>query len=238
LPSCARCKWMRASVAVLLLLPYIFAVVAARAADENIGVTLPPPLASGQAPLLPKPDAMAEPLSSNQVGFPTVLTDYVFSPATLRAARVALGQKLFLEPRLSGNSTLACATCHDPDSRLHQRQARVSRHPRPRRPTQREITLLARDDGRYANSLLKSWFDRLASGKGLCCSFADGFRVDDVDWDTQDGHYRVRLNGDWIVVPDNAVVTEPNKYGQAVVWPYMSGDGTTQIRCFMPGTGA
>jgi hypothetical protein len=43
---------------------------------------------------------------------------------------------------------------------------------------------LARDDGRYADAPLKSWFDRLASGKGLCCSFADGAQVDDVDWDT------------------------------------------------------
>ena len=72
----------------------------------------------------------------------------------------------------------------------------------------------------------------------LCCSFADGFRVDDVDWDTQDGHYRVRLNGEWIVVPDNAVVSEPNMFGPAVVWPYMGTDGQTQIRCFLPGTGA
>ena len=78
----------------------------------------------------------------------------------------------------------------------------------------RRIVALARDDGRYANSPLKSWFDRLASGNGLCCSFADGFRVDDVDWDTQDGHYRVQLNGEWIVVPDDAVVTEPNKFGR------------------------
>jgi hypothetical protein len=39
------------------------------------------------------------------------------------------------------------------------------------------IVALVRDDGRYANSPLKSWFDRLASRKGLCCSFADGFRV-------------------------------------------------------------
>ena len=52
----------------------------------------------------------------------------------------------------------------------------------------------ARDDGRFANSPLKPWFDRLASGKGLCCSFADGFSVQDVDWDTQDGHYRVRIS--------------------------------------------
>ena len=77
-------------------------------------------------------------------------------------------------------------------------------------------------------------FDRLASGNGLCWSFVDGFRVDDVDWDTQDGHYRVRLHREWIVV----VVTEPNKFGPAVVWPYMGADGQTQIRCFLPGAGA
>jgi hypothetical protein len=100
------------------------------------------------------------------------------------------------------------------------------------------IVALARDDGRYASSPLKSWFDQLASGNGLCCSFADGFRVDDVDWDTRDGHYRVRLNGEWIVVPDNAVVSEPNRFGPAVVWPYMGTDGQTQIRCFLPGAGA
>ena len=97
---------------------------------------------------------------------------------------------------------------------------------------------LARDDGRYANSPLKPWFDHLASGKGLCCSFADGKRVEDVDWDVDKGRYRVRLDGQWIVVPDAALVTEPNKFGPAVVWPYQGIDGTTQIRCFIPGSGA
>ena len=29
--------------------------------------------------------------------------------------------------------------------------------------------LRARDDGRFADSPLKPWFDHLASGKGLCC---------------------------------------------------------------------
>jgi len=53
----------------------------------------------------------------------------------------------------------------------------------------------ARDDGRYANEPLHAWFDQLASGKGLCCSFADGFKVENVDWDTEDGRYRVRLHG-------------------------------------------
>ena len=97
----------------------------------------------------------------------------------------------------------------------------------------------ARDpDGRYANSPLKHWFDQLASGKGLCCSFADGFSVQDVDWDTQDGSYRVRLQGEWVVVPDEALVTEPNRFGPAVVWPYLDANGTTQIRCFLPRAGA
>jgi hypothetical protein len=40
----------------------------------------------------------------------------------------------------------------------------------------------ARDDGRFADSPLKEWFDRLASKNGLCCAFADGVSVQDVDW--------------------------------------------------------
>jgi hypothetical protein len=98
--------------------------------------------------------------------------------------------------------------------------------------------LFARDDGRYADSPLKSWFDQLASSNGLCCSFADGFSIEDVDWDTQDGHYRVRLDGQWVDVPAAAVVTEPNRFGPAVVWPYQDASGVTQIRCFLPGAGA
>lgn len=39
----------------------------------------------------------------------------------------------------------------------------------------------ARDDGRYAGSPLKSWFDSLKSGKGPCCSDADGYAVSDPD---------------------------------------------------------
>lgn len=99
----------------------------------------------------------------------------------------------------------------------------------------------ARDDGRFANSPLKTWFDQLASKKGLCCSFADGVKVENVDWQTTpDGqHYQVRLDGKWIDVPDAAVVTDPNRFGPAVVWPYRDVmDGSTQIRCFLPGAGA
>jgi hypothetical protein len=53
----------------------------------------------------------------------------------------------------------------------------------------------ARDpDGRYANSPLKQWFDSLKSGRGPCCSDADGSAVSDVDWESKGGHYRVRID--------------------------------------------
>ena len=61
-------------------------------------------------------------------------------------------------------------------------------------------TLYARDDGRFANSPLKEWFDCLASRNELCCAFADGVGVQDVV-DSQEGHYRVRIYGQWFVVP-------------------------------------
>jgi hypothetical protein len=94
----------------------------------------------------------------------------------------------------------------------------------------------ARDlDGRYANSPLKPWFDHLASGKGLCCSMADGEAVADPDWESKDGHYRVRLENAWIDVPDDALITEPNRAGRTMVWP-IRVDNQISIRCFMPGS--
>ena len=85
------------------------------------------------------------------------------------------------------------------------------------------IHVSAHDDGQYADSPLKTWFDKLASGKGLCCSFADGVCVEDVDWDTQVTAIVCAL-GAMVLVPDTAVVTEPNKFGPAVVWPYQDAD--------------
>ena len=105
----------------------------------------------------------------------------------------------------------------------------------------------ARDvDGRYANSPLHGWFESLHSGKGPCCSDADGTALSDVDWqapgqgDNKGGHYRVRIEGQWWDVPDEAVITEPNRAGRTMVWPvYFRAVDTSlrvEIRCFMPGT--
>ena len=95
----------------------------------------------------------------------------------------------------------------------------------------------ARDRGQFANSNpeIKAWFDTLRSGKGPCCSDADGSAVSDVDWESGNGHYRVRIDGEWIDVPDEAVITEPNRVGRTMVWP-IRGYGGLTIRCFMPGS--
>jgi hypothetical protein len=93
----------------------------------------------------------------------------------------------------------------------------------------------ARDDGRYMQSPLKPWFDSLKSGKGPCCSVADGVAVLDPDWESRDGHFRVRVENEWIDVPDDAVITEPNLVGRTMVWPVKGSLGIS-IRCFMPGS--
>lgn len=90
----------------------------------------------------------------------------------------------------------------------------------------------AHDHGRPG---LDKWFKALESrAKAACCDGTDATRLDDVDWESKDGHYRVRIEGQWIDVPESAVVDGPNLAGQAMVWPTMGYGGLT-IRCFMPG---
>jgi hypothetical protein len=94
---------------------------------------------------------------------------------------------------------------------------------------------LVRDNGRYAQSPLKPWFDSLKSGKGPCCSDADGCAVSNPDWESKDRHYRVRQeDGLWYDVPEDALITEPNRVGRTMVWP-ITGSLGRSIRCFMPG---
>lgn len=84
---------------------------------------------------------------------------------------------------------------------------------------------------------LDSWYSGLRSKNGLCCGgpSVDATTLDGPDWDTKDGRYRVRLNGEWHDVPLDSVLTEPNKDGRALVWPITDEDGSITIRCFMPG---
>jgi hypothetical protein len=90
-------------------------------------------------------------------------------------------------------------------------------------------------DGRYANSPLHDWFEQLSSKQGRCCSDADGMTLSEVDWESHDGHYRVRIEDEWVDVPDDTVVTEPNRAKVSMVWPIWL-NGHPHVRCFMPGS--
>ena len=97
------------------------------------------------------------------------------------------------------------------------------------------FTVAARDNGQWAQATpeQRRWFSTLHNkNHNLCCAEADGY---DAQWDTKDGSYRVYDQGQWYVVPDQALVTEPNRYGIAKVW-WSHGDPDKMIRCFMPGT--
>ncbi len=58
---------------------------------------------------------LAQPKSTNQVGFPTDLYHWVIPPDNpLTPAKVSLGKELFFDSRLSADDKESCSTCHDP----------------------------------------------------------------------------------------------------------------------------
>lgn len=104
---------------------------------------------------------------------------------------------------------------------------------------------------------LDNWFRSLKSPRSPCCTGEDGDLVKDVDWtigdtkdckvtqygneeDNKEGHFCVRLKGVWWLIPDKAVVGDPNRLGPAIVWPLWYGSEKDElfVRCFLPGAGA
>jgi cytochrome c peroxidase len=64
---------------------------------------------------IPPDDPLARPKSIHQVGFPVALTRKAMPPDNPQTPeKIALGEKLFFDGRLSANGTVACASCHDP----------------------------------------------------------------------------------------------------------------------------
>lgn len=108
---------------------------------------------------------------------------------------------------------------------------------------------------------LNPWFAKLRSKSGPCCDGSDALHLRDVEWATQnkkESHYRVLVpktaelyraaskgqdikkdDTEWVDVPDDALVTDPNLDRSTLVWVwYSSGFQMTDephIRCFMPG---
>jgi hypothetical protein len=78
---------------------------------------------------------------------------------------------------------------------------------------------LARDNGQFGNvpPEIRAWFKSVKSHAGVpCCDIADGHRT---DYDMRQSRYWVPINGEWMMVPPEAVVDDAgNPTGDAVVW--------------------
>jgi hypothetical protein len=64
----------------------------------------------------------------------------------------------------------------------------------------------------WKSSPLHHWFDGLASKRGLCCSYADGVAISDVDW----GNKPITLadgtqerNVYWVIVNGRKLIVRP-----------------------------
>jgi len=101
----------------------------------------------------------------------------------------------------------------------------------------------ARDYGQYRNvdPAIREWVQGLKDKTGQgCCATADGHPAE-YEWDIVGNRYKVRIEGEWYVVPTEAVIDEPNKLGYATVWYWwtwdLDGQKTYHIRCFLRGPG-
>lgn len=85
---------------------------------------------------------------------------------------------------------------------------------------------------------MQRWFkdQRNPVNHGLCCDEKDG---EEVEEETRDGEYWVRSQksgGQWIRVPPEYVILEPNKWGQPIAW-FRYENGIPWVYCFIPGGG-
>ncbi|HYZ87310.1 MAG TPA: cytochrome c peroxidase [Bryobacteraceae bacterium] len=89
-------------IAILAAAPY-----SADAGPGDAGPKGPPPI--------PKQGPLAQPKSLHQVGLPRDALRTAIPPDNLQTPqKIALGEKLFFDGRLSADGTVACSTCHDP----------------------------------------------------------------------------------------------------------------------------
>ena len=67
------------------------------------------------APHIPTAGPLADPKSLKQVGVPVEATRAAAPADNLQSEeKIALGEELFFDGRLSVDGTVACSTCHDP----------------------------------------------------------------------------------------------------------------------------
>jgi hypothetical protein len=92
---------------------------------------------------------------------------------------------------------------------------------------------------------VQDWFrsQRNPKNGAQCCNEADGVYAEE---DIRHDRYWVRFNPcpngtscartDWMPVPPDSVIYDPNRNGAPVVWWYIA-NSQYQIRCYAPGVG-
>ena len=97
----------------------MFVVLAAPGEPARSQMATAPKEAAGPATSKPPPISgagpLAQPKSLDQVGLPAELMRQAIPPDNPQTPeKIALGEKLFFDGRLSADGTVACSTCHDP----------------------------------------------------------------------------------------------------------------------------
>jgi cytochrome c peroxidase len=102
----------------------ILGVIVAGIATLIFGCERPAKTESSRLPSSPETDPFAQPKLLQQAGVPVEATRAAIpadNPQT--PEKIALGQKLFFERRLSADGTVSCGTCHDPELAFTDRKA-------------------------------------------------------------------------------------------------------------------
>lgn len=90
------------------------------------------------------------------------------------------------------------------------------------------------DRGQYKDvpEDIRAWFKGVKNADGIpCCDISDGHRT---NYDVRGGAYWVPIEGEWMMVPERAVIRDRgNPVGEAVVW-YVHHRGGIIISCFVP----
>src|SRR6185369_343924 len=73
----------------------------------------------------------------------------------------------------------------------------------------------------HSRPSLDEWYGTLTSGQGPCCGgpSVDARTLDGAEWGREGNHYWVIIDDVRHVVPDNAVLNQPNLDGRTLVWP-------------------
>ena len=97
------------------LIPLAGAIFPVAAPSGNLSPQASASARTATVPPVPAAGPLAAPRSLRQLGLPRLQTLAEAPPENPQnPAKIALGEKLFFDPRLSVDGTVACATCHDP----------------------------------------------------------------------------------------------------------------------------